>query len=564
MVDFASLRLWQQEAMEAYRTSNKRDFLVTATPGAGKTTFALAVAEKLFDVKAVAQVVIVVPTDHLRTQWADNAIEKGIFVNPSASNRLADIGDDYNGYVVTYAQVASNAQLHRKRVTSKRTLVIFDEIHHAGDGLSWGDAVNYAFSGAARRLSLTGTPFRTSAYSTIPFVPYEAQSDGTKVSSSDYTYGYGEALKDHVVRPVTFAAYSGESTWENSAGDVISADLLEAPTKDIERSAWKTALNPEGAWIPHVLSAAHERLLAIREAGMKDAGGMVLASDQESARAYAAILKRISKAHVTVVVSDDNKADKKIDAFRDGTDMWLVAVRMVSEGVDIPRLAVGVWATNYRTPLFFAQAVGRFVRARNKTEVATVFLPAVKPLLALAASMEEKRNHVIMTAAAEAAEGEEYDEINELSEEGQDERSEGAKAISSLAAFDHVLFNGQALDGAALELTVDDENFLGIPGILSPAQMAALLRRRDTELRKTNVEVNTDDTAATQEKNIHAQIMECRKDINRLVSRIALSKSVAHAHVHKLTQKAVPGPPTATATLAILQERLEWLQKNYS
>jgi superfamily II DNA or RNA helicase len=57
----------------------------------------------------------------------------------------------------------------------------------------------------------------------------------------------------------------------------------------------------------------------------------------------------------------------------------MVAVRMVSEGVDVPRLAVGVYATSTATPLFFAQAIGRYVRARRRGETASIFLPSSEP-----------------------------------------------------------------------------------------------------------------------------------------------------------------------------------------
>lgn len=558
-VDLSSLRQWQKEALEAYRTKNSRDFTVTATPGAGKTTFALTLANKLLEVRDIEQIIVVVPTDHLRSQWADSAIEKGIFLDPSLSNTSIKASDDYIGYVLTYAQAAANPAIHRRRAQSAKTLVIFDEIHHAGDGLSWGTAVFEAFSGVRRRLSLTGTPFRTSPRSMIPFLQYDQQSDGTKISVSDYSYGYGEALKDNVVRPVTFAAYSGDAEWQNSAGDVFSSGLLDAATKDIERQALRAALDPEGAWIPHVLHAAHERLMQTRSSGMPDAGGMVLASDQESANAYAVLLRKITRGPVTVVVSDDNRADRKIDAFRQSKDPWLVAVRMVSEGVDIPRLAVGVWATNYRTPLFFAQAVGRFVRARNKSEVATVFLPAIKPLLALAAEMEQQRKHVIGAKSAE-------DFLEEAAEMAKAEEGEKVMnsntTITSSASFDHVLFNGKALDGLAMELTPDDENYLGLPGLLSPSQMASLLRSRDAELRSLGI-LKDHDSEAPKRENVHAKIMEAKKDINRMVSRIALSRGVGHAYLHKLTQKAVPGPPSSSATLAILEERRQWLQENH-
>src|SRR5204862_4082437 len=95
------------------------------------------------------------------------------------------------------------------------------------------------------------------------------------------------------------------------------------------------------------------------------------------------------------VLSDDAGASGRIAAFGGSTQRWMVAVRMVSEGVDIPRLAVGVYATSASTALFFAQAIGRFVRARRPGETATVFVPSVAQLLELASDMEAERNHVL-------------------------------------------------------------------------------------------------------------------------------------------------------------------------
>ncbi|MDT9155985.1 DEAD/DEAH box helicase, partial [Escherichia coli] len=82
----------------------------------------------------------------------------------------------------------------------------------------------------------------------------------------------------------------------------------------------------------------------------------------------------------TLVLSDDPKASGRIKEFSETTERWIVAVRMVSEGVDVPRLAVGVYATSASTPLFFAQAIGRYVRARKKGETASIFLPSVPVL----------------------------------------------------------------------------------------------------------------------------------------------------------------------------------------
>ena len=197
-----------------------------------------------------------------------------------------------------------------------------------------------------------------------------------------------------MVRPVIFLAYSGEMRWRTRAGDEITATLGTPMTKDQIAQAWRTALDPAGEWVSRVLEAADKRLTEVRR-GMPDAGGLVIAGDHDDARAYAALLRGLTGKRPVVVLSDDKTASKKISSFATSDDRWMVAVRMVSEGVDIPRLAVGVYATSVSTALFFAQAVGRFVRARQRGETASVFLPSVPVLLSYAAELEAERDHVL-------------------------------------------------------------------------------------------------------------------------------------------------------------------------
>src|SRR3954452_13400598 len=390
----AKLRAWQAAALEQYLTERPRDFLAVATPGAGKTTFALRVATELLGRGEITRVTVVAPTEHLKRQWADAAHRVGIRIDPEFKNAHGSHGRDFDGVAVTYAQVASRPLLHRARTEARPTLVILDEVHHAGDALSWGDAVREAFEPARRRLALTGTPFRSDT-SAIPFVTYAPDAQGIRRSVSDYSYGYGEALRDGVVRPVIFLAYGGNMRWRTAAGDEVAATLGADPlTKDLTSQAWRTAIDPYGNWVPQVLSAADKRLTEIRR-HVPDAAGLVIASDHAAARAYAARLRAICGEAPAVVLSDDPTASKRIAEFGAGQSRWMVAVRMVSEGVDVPRLAVGVYATSYSTPLFFAQAVGRFVRARKRGETASVFLPTVPILLEHAGSMERERDHAL-------------------------------------------------------------------------------------------------------------------------------------------------------------------------
>ncbi len=470
------LRGWQKDAYHEYFRLSRRDFLLVATPGAGKTTYALTVAAELLARREVASLTIVTPTEHLKHQWAQAAARFGIAIDSAYRNAQGRAGADFAGVAVTYAQVAAHPALHRQRTENRRTLVVFDEIHHAGDALSWGDAVKEAFDPARRRLALTGTPFRSDA-NPIPFVTYLDEPGGGKRSASDYVYGYGPALEDSVVRPVIFLAYSGEMRWRTRAGDEITATLGTPMTKDQIAQAWRTALDPAGEWVSRVLEAADKRLTEVRR-GMPDAGGLVIAGDHEDARAYAGLLRGLTGKRPVVVLSDDKAASKKISSFADSGDRWMVAVRMVSEGVDIPRLAVGVYATSVSTALFFAQAVGRFVRARQRGETASVFLPSVPVLLSYAAELETERDHILRHPTGAADEEDLLAEAQRQRDTPDAPLEPAFQALNASAHFDRVLYDGGEFGTATAAGSPEEEDFLGLPGLLEPDQVRTLLRKR--------------------------------------------------------------------------------------
>jgi superfamily II DNA or RNA helicase len=141
--------------MEKYLQEQPRDFLAVATPGAGKTTFALTLASWLLHHHVVQQVTVVAPTEHLKKQWAEAAARIGIRLDPEYS--AGPLSKDYHGVAVTYAGVGVRPMLHRNRAEQRKTLVILDEIHHAGDSKSWGEACLEAFEPPG------GSPVRRSA-----------------------------------------------------------------------------------------------------------------------------------------------------------------------------------------------------------------------------------------------------------------------------------------------------------------------------------------------------------------------------------------------------------------
>jgi superfamily II DNA or RNA helicase len=579
-----SLRAWQRDAFREYFRMQRRDFLLVATPGAGKTAFALTIAAELLARREIAAVTVVTPTEHLKHQWAQAAHGFGIRMDSGYKNAQGRLSADYAAVAVTYAQVAAHPALHRQRTENRRTLVIFDEIHHAGDALSWGEAVRESFDPARRRMGLTGTPFRSDA-NPIPFVTYTQELDGTRRSSADYVYGYGPALDDSIVRPVIFLAYSGEMRWRTRAGDEITGTLGTPMTSDQLAQAWRTALDPEGEWVARVLDAADRRLTEVRR-GMPDAAGLVIASDHDNARAYAALLRRVTGTRPVVVLSDEKAASKKIAAFATSEDRWMVAVRMVSEGVDIPRLAVGVFATSVSTALFFAQAVGRFVRARRRGETASVFVPSVPVLLGYAAELEAERDHVLAMPGDDDPE-QELAEAQRRRDTADDLGEAPFTALGASAHFDRVLY-----DGGEFGATAEEEDFLGLPGLLEPDQVALLLRKRQADQlkRKAKLSERPDSPqsgpapviapgaastaavgaapasaapvgAASSAAPARETLASLRKDLNGLIAAWHHRTGQPHAAIHAQLRRACGGPSLPEATADQIRARIAMLHR---
>ncbi|GLI28906.1 hypothetical protein ARHIZOSPH14_31480 [Agromyces rhizosphaerae] len=570
----SKLRAWQAEALDRYLEAMPRDFLAAATPGAGKTTFALRLAAELRARHEIDRITVVAPTDHLKRQWADAAARAGIRLDPGFRNAHGSQARHFHGVAVTYAQVAMRPALHRELTLSGRTLVILDEVHHGGDTLSWGDAIREAFQPATKRLSLTGTPFRSDT-APIPFVDYAPDEQGVRVSRTDYDYGYGRALADGVVRPVIFMVYAGHMRWRTSAGDEMEARLGEDNTKDITSAAWRTALEPKGDWIPAVLQAADRRLIEVRHA-IPDAGGLVIATDQSTARAYAEILERITGERATVVLSDESEASARIEQFSAGTQRWMVAVRMVSEGVDVPRLAVGVYATSASTPLFFAQAIGRFVRARRRGETASVFLPNVPGLMGLASELERQRDH-----ALDRRSGDDEDpglddgllaEANREEQASEELASEWTyEALGSSATFDRALYDGTEFGTLAEPGSDEEHDFIGIPGLLEPEQVSELLRHRQARQEKRQRQRRRSGEASApaadepeQPVALYRTLKEQRTLLNSLVGMWSRLSGEPHGLVHAELRRRCGGPEVSKASVTQLQSRIDLLRSRLS
>ncbi len=565
-----ALRAWQHDAISTYLSRERRDFLTAATPGAGKTTFALRIATELLARRTVERVIVVCPTEHLKTQWADAASRVGIRLDPTFRNSDASYASGFDG-VVGHLRPGrgssprpSPAAAARGRRSSCSTRSTTPATPAAG-ARAWPPASRTPSAGSrspGRRSAPTPTRSRSS--------PTSSEPDGSRRSRADHSYGYAQALADGVVRPVLFLAYAGNMRWRTRAGDEVAARLGEPLTKDLTAQALRTALDPAGQWVPAVLAAADVRLREVRRT-VPDAGGLVIATDQRSARAYAAHLPRDQRRGPVVVVSDDPDASSRIEAFSAaGADgpRWMVAVRMVSEGVDVPRLAVGVWATTTATPLFFAQAVGRFVRARRRGETASIFLPSVPLLLRFAADLELERDHVL--DRPRSADGDDlWGPEDALLAEADRTRSTPEadelpfEALESDASFDLAVFDGDEFRNHAAwadEVEGDgglfgEQALLALPGLVEADEMGQHLRRRPARAVAPRAEEKPAPVAD------HRALAAVRKELSSLVGAYARRTGAPHAVVHAKLRSTCGGPAVPEADVDQVRQRVDTVRR---
>jgi superfamily II DNA or RNA helicase len=384
-----SLRAWQRHALEQLANWRAGPFLVSAAPGAGKTRPALELARELLSRRAVSRIVVLCPTTPLTRQWAAAAAALGVQLEPDASGPRPP--RDFDGVAVTYARVASDPRGWAAKVAHD-TLVVVDEAHHLGEELAWGTSFQQAFAAAPRWLLLSGTPFRSDA-TPIPGVRYD--EDGLAVPNVSYTYA--EAVADRICRPVAFVTFDGALSWR-SGEDVIESSFETVLTAREASRRYRTAIStelPDG--LPRILREADTKLRALRAEGHRDAGALAVAADATHARRIAKLLGEVTGRAPVIVLHTETRAAHKLSAFRDSRDPWIVAVNMVSEGVDIPRLRVGVYATAAKTPLIFRQIVGRFVRTvpGRTPDPSWLYLPADPILRGHAAEVETELRHAL-------------------------------------------------------------------------------------------------------------------------------------------------------------------------
>lgn len=526
-------RRCQREAADQFRKKcitnrESSNFLAVVTPAGGKTILALLIAHKAFEAGDINRIVIVVPSDHLKQQWTDEAVKIGIHLDPARKNRDGLETSDFHGVAVTYQQVARASGLHRMGCADSKTLVVFDEVHHAGEDRDWGKEMQYAFDRAAFRLLLSGTAWRSET-SPIPYVNYE---DG--VSKADYPYRYADALADGVNAPISFRSFNGEITWHTKTGDYLTKNLVDEVPADEAARRLRTALDPAGQWLRGVIKQGDEKLREIRASGDTDAAGLIVCPRQEDAKRIAKLVTAITGEEPVVAISEDPEASEKIKAFRDtNARRWIVAVKMVSEGVDIPRLRVGIYATNIITRLFFTQLCGRFTRVREGLEEQTayLFIPSDETLEGYATEIREEQVHELREALIEKIER----ELEDIDRK-QLEFDLFLPGTSSDPVLNKVIYEDTTANPEELEVarTLREENPL--LKSVTDEQIITIVRAMSGPGRIGNGDssVATVAPAVAPAIRIDRECTAIRKEVGKLASRASHVLDVDHKAIHNM------------------------------
>jgi hypothetical protein len=271
--------------------------------------------------------------------------------------------------------------------------VILDEVHHTSNVNTWGVNAQNAFDLAYCVLLNSGTPWRSDEIK-IPFVRYDPV-DHTCIA--DFPYDHQQARADRIIRKVSFPKNDAVMSWI-SKGKTYQATFNGTVPNDELSHQLHTALwdlnyaekHGKDGLAAQLIRDAHRHLQRVREK-VPNAAMLIIAMKTEHADAIAKLVQDVTGIVPVLAHSDVAASHARIAAFKESTDMYLVSVRMVGEGVDIPRIVGGAWLTNILTSLSFAQIIARGIRKLtvNDRTIARWFLPDHPVLRAHASKYEE-------------------------------------------------------------------------------------------------------------------------------------------------------------------------------
>lgn len=550
-----ALRKWQREALDLYDQHEGKVFLLHACMAAGKTKFIGEVVDRELRKGNADAIVVVVPAASLRKQMADDFHEEtGIQLDPNWNGSgVPLVHGDFKGVVVTYQWLALNSTVMRNKVGRQSTLVILDEIHHAEEEKSWGNALRNAFEPANKLLLTTGTPFRSNG-NPIAFVNYD--KDGKAIPN--YSYNYGQALSDSVVRAVFFNHHKGVMEWNTENGKV-AATFEEKLNKKGESQRLRTALMWDGEHIGELLKGGIHKVQELRKED-DDAALLIIAMDQDHAKKLAnRVRQEYGLTPILCISEDGDAAANAISAFKNSKEACIIAVRMISEGVSIPRIRVIVYATNIVADLFFMQAMGRGMRTEldHDDPTAWVFIP------------DDMRLHAMANELTQAREDALSKHEKRPGSDGPDEPPIPLWFQPLSATFSDVsaTVNGLSIAPAELHYAETLKSSKPVLASFSREHIATILKGIgfDFSARQGETQENSTSSQPKPEKPLYEKLEYIRKQNHLLTGRVHYVREVEFQDIHNRLNAAVGISTVKTCSdLSKLQRRfdlaLRWLK----
>lgn len=381
-------REWQIQFIRSLREHRLKFFTLHATPRAGKT-LASAMAFRIDSPERYDKMIVVGPTREVRRQWVRSSAE--VNVQLCELSGMGAALHQYDGIAMTYQQLSTSCSAIDRYCKTYRVFLVLDEPHHLAEKQSWGASAIKAFTHVQKGLLVTGTPFRSDKHK-IPFAAYEHNR-----IRCDHSYVYGQAVTDKVCREIKFEMQDGEISWryvrENCSTlnvEEYTSEISATATQAIMNQRLRAALDPEKGLLLNMQAMASERLNFVRKTH-KNAGGLVVCYDIEHAKKTAALIENVTGEKPVVITSEGSKGSESIEKFRRGSAKWIVSVQMISEGVDIKRLRVLVFATVMKTRLGFRQLVARVGTIDGEHDgPGYVFLPRDPDLARNAKEMQDE------------------------------------------------------------------------------------------------------------------------------------------------------------------------------
>ncbi len=400
-----TLRQWQTDCYKELlrvKADGRNKFLSVAGVGSGKTFFSAFVFNEFRSKGEFDSVVIISPTENIKRNWSitfqydfNLKVDHGYQFKHSWPR-------DCHGVSLTYQSLNPlNLQVLKRYITRKVFLII-DEVHHAGDERSWGNAIQELGDEAGFVLLLSGTPTRGDN-SPIPFVTYQRKNpneEGTKTYELkyDFYYSYAESIKDKVCCPTIFPRnFSNVQTIEGYKKlEYADQDSLEM--RKLYNNIISVKEEGIGCYVYETFIRANKQLCELNDKRNQNFAGLIVCNTiPDAIKLHERIYKEFGADFVELVTSNDPDSSKKIENFKFSYCPWIISINMISEGVDISRIRVIVYASNVISPVRFIQVMGRGVRnpqhKENDSDVCYMYIPDYKPLVENARKIELEIKH---------------------------------------------------------------------------------------------------------------------------------------------------------------------------